>query len=296
MPTGSKTSNVVITIGLMMMACALIAGTTLLAKALGTGWGGPKLSPFQITAGRYFFALLAILIILAIKRPVLTPPNIKVHGMRAFCGWVGVTAMFAASALIPLADAVAITFLNPIFTMLFAIPFLGEKVGPRRWAAAILCFAGALLLIRPGLSTFQPLGLIALLAALVLGFEAMLVKFLSNREGPIQILLFSNLIGSALAAISLGFVWITPSMTQVLGMAAIGILMLGAQALFVLALRRGDVSFVSPLFYGTLIFAAVYDRVLYGVTPSQVSLFGIAVILTGAVLLGVSEHRRAKGL
>ena len=289
-------SGVATTIGIMTFACALIAGTTLLAKALGTGWGGPALSPFQITAGRYFFALLTLIGAFAALRPRLSAPNVKLHGLRAFCGWAGVTAMFAATALIPLADAVAITFLNPIFTMLFAIPFLGEHVGPRRWGAALFCFVGGLLLIRPGMSSFQPLGLIALFAAFILGFEAMLVKFLSQREGMFQILLMSNLFGTGFSAVSLGFVWVSPTLVQWLAMAAIGVLMVSAQALFIAALRRGDVSFVSPLFYATLVFAAFYDFLLFGVIPTGLSLFGIAIILVGAILLGVSEHRRAKGL
>ena len=137
-------TGVVITIAIMTLACALIAGTTLLAKALGTGWGGAALSPFQITAGRYGFALLVICATIAVLRPTMTRPNLPLHGLRSFCGWAGVTAMFAASSLIPLADAVAISFLNPIFTMLFAIPILKELVGPRRWGAALLCFVGGL--------------------------------------------------------------------------------------------------------------------------------------------------------
>lgn len=291
-----QTSSVLGTIALMLAACALIAGTTLLAKALGTGWAGPALSPFQITAGRYVFALLILLGTIAVMRPAMTRPRYPLHAARAFCGWAGVTAMFAASALIPLADAVAISFLNPIFTMLFAIPFLGEKVGPRRWAAAAFCFAGALMLIRPGMSSFQPLGLIALFAAVILGFEAMLVKFLSRSEGNMQILLLSNLIGSGFACLSLGFVWVTPTPVQVAALAGIGALMLGAQVLFVTALRRGDVSFVSPLFYATLIFAALYDLAFFAVLPTALSLTGITVILAGAGLLGWSEHRRARAL
>ena len=118
----------------------------------------------------------------------------------------------------------------------------------------------------------------------------------AQRPLQTQILLMSNFFGTVFAAISVSFVWITPSALQWTAMAGIGAMMLGAQALFLTALRRGDVSFVSPLFYGTMIFAAAYDLALYGVVPTSLSLIGITVILIGAVLLGVSEHRRAKGL
>ena len=286
------THKLAFTVMLMLAASALVAGTSLLAKTLGTDVFGPALNPFQITAGRYVFALIALVIATLIFRPTFTRPALRLHIGRAFAGTLGVTCMFAAATLIPLADATAISMLNPIIAMVLAIPLLGESVGPRRWAAAALSVIGAILLIRPGASSFHPAALIALLAALVLAVEIIIVKLLSRREGTLQILLFSNGIGTVLSCTAAMFVWLWPTPMQWLGLVGIGLLMVGAQSLFLLAIRRGDASFVAPLFYATLVFAAFYDLAIFGVIPSTLSMAGSGIIIVGALLMAWSERRR----
>lgn len=286
------TQKLAFTVMLMLAASALVAGTSLLAKTLGTDVLGPALNPFQITAGRYVFALTALVITTIIIRPKFTRPALHLHIGRAFAGSLGVTCMFAAATLIPLADATAISMLNPIIAMILAIPLLGESVGPRRWAAAALSVIGAILLIRPGASSFHPAALIALLSALVLAFEIIIVKLLSNREGTLQILLFSNGFGTVLSGTAAMFVWIWPTQMQWFGLACIGLLMVSAQSLFLLAIRRGDASFVAPLFYATLVFAALYDFTIFNVIPSSLSIAGAGIIIIGALLLAWSERRR----
>jgi len=289
-----NTHKLAFTVMLMLAASALVAGTSLLAKVLGTEVLGPALNPFQITTGRYVFALLALVLTTAIIRPAFTTPALHLHVGRAVAGSLGVTSMFAAATLIPLADATAISMLNPIIAMVLAIPLLGESVGPRRWAAAALSVVGAILLIRPGASSFQPAALIALFSALVLAFEIIIVKLLSGREGTIQILLFSNGFGTILSGVATLFVWIWPTPMQWLGLGAIGLLMVSAQSLFLFAIRRGDASFVAPLFYATLVFAALYDFAIFDVTPSSLSLAGAGIIILGALLMAWSERRRMK--
>jgi len=82
-------------------------------------------------------------------------PDLRIHIGRTLFGWGGVTCMFAAVAFMPMSDATAISFLNPVFGMLLAIPLLGERVGPWRWLAAAMALIGALILLRPGPDTFQ---------------------------------------------------------------------------------------------------------------------------------------------
>ncbi len=292
-----ETRKIVLTVLVMLAASALVAGTSLLAKALGTEALGAALNPFQITFGRYLFALIVLIIATAILGPRFTKPALWMHFGRASAGSFGVTCMFAASALIPLADATAISMLNPIIAMVLAIPLLKETVGPRRWLAAALSIIGALLLIRPGLSSFQPASLIALLAAVVLAFEIILVKLLSGREGTLQILLFSNGFGTLFAGIIALFVWVVPTPQQWLALVGIGLLMVSAQSLFLFAIRRGDASFVAPLFYATLIFAALYDLIIFSVIPTALSLAGAGIIILGAIVIAWSEKRRLpKGL
>lgn len=244
-------------VALMLCATALLAGTTLIAKALGTDALGPALHPIQVSFGRFLFAWMAIVAVLAARRPRLTRPDLKTHAARTLCGWSGVTLMFAAAAAIPLSDAIAISFVNPVFAMLLAIPLLGEKVGPWRWLAAVIAIAGAMILIRPGTSAMQAGALLALGAALALGLELIFMKRLSGREAPLQILVVNNSMGLAIAACAVFWVWQPPTPAQWAGMVGIGLVMACAQGFFINALARADASFITPFSYLTLVFAAL---------------------------------------
>lgn len=279
---------------LMICATAFIAATTLIAKALGTDTLGPPLHPLQVSFGRFLFAWLIFASALAVIRPRLTRPDVKTHVARTACGWGGVTLMFAAAAAIPLADATAISFLNPVFGMVLAIPLLGEKVGPWRWLAAGIAMLGAVILIRPGTAAMQPGAFLALGAALALGLELIFIKRLSGREGPLQILIVNNSIGLAIAGAAVVWVWQAPTPAQWAALGAIGLVMACAQVFFINAMARADASFITPFSYMTLVFAAFYDAAIFAVTPTLASLAGAATIIAGAALLAWREaiHRR----
>lgn len=282
-------------VGLMICATAFIAATTLTAKALGTDALGPPLHPLQVSFGRFLFAWVAFATILAALRPRLTRPDLKTHVARTFCGWAGVSLMFAAAAAIPLSDATAISFLNPVFGMILAIPLLGERVGPWRWLAAVIAITGAMFLIRPGTSAMQPGAFLALGAALALGLELIFIKRLSGRERPLQILFVNNSIGLVIAGVAVLSVWQAPTPAQWGALAAVGGLMACAQVFFVNAMARADASFITPFSYLTLVFATLYDAALFGVIPTATSLIGAATIIAGAALLAWREaiNRRA---
>ncbi len=277
---------------LTLLAAALLAGTTLLAKAIGTGALGTPLPALQISHGRFLFAFLEIGTMIGVKRPRMTRPDFATHTKRSSLGWAGVTLMFAAAAFIPLSDATAISFLNPVFGMMLAIPLLGERVGPVRWAAAGTALIGAAILMRPGSGIVEFGAILALGAALCLGAELIFIKRLSGREGPWQILLVNNAIGLTIASLAVVWVWQAPNAAQWAALAAIGVLMAAAQTCFVNAMARGDASYVAPFFYTALIFAGIYDGVVFGVWPDTVSLLGAAVIVCGAALLLWREGRR----
>ena len=202
--------------------------------------------------------------------------------------------MFAAVAHIPMADATAIAFLNPVFAMLLAIPLLGERVGPWRWGAAVVALLGALILLRPATGSFQPAALLALGAAVVMGMELIFIKKLSGRERPIQILLVNNAMGLVIASVAVWPVWQTPLPAQWAALAGIGLLMACAQICFVNGMARADASFVAPFSYATLVFATLYDLAAFQVWPDAVSLTGAAIILAGALTLAWREGRARK--
>lgn len=290
----AKQHNPALAASLIGIATAFIAATTLFAKALGTDQFGPAMHPFQIVFGRFLFAFLSFSLAVAILRPALQRPHLGLHLARTVGGWAGLVLMFASVAYIPLADATAISFLNPVFGMIFAIPLLGEKVGKWRWLAAGIALVGALILLRPTPDSFQPAALLALGAAVILGFELNIIKFLTRRENPFSILFVNNAIGVCIASLAVIWVWQAPTLAQWGLMAAIGCAMAVAQTCFVNAMARADASFVAPFSYGTLIFAAAYDIVFYDVIPDAVTILGASIIIAGALLLAWREGRRKR--
>lgn len=275
----------------MVGASALIAVTSLIAKALGQGVGGPALHPFQVSAGRFVSGFLAVALVAAWLRPSLAGTPWRAHAVRSLCGWCGVSCLFAAAAQLPLATATALSFLSPIATMALAIPLLGERVGAVRWLAAAVALTGAMVLLRPGTDAFDVAALIALAAALFMGLEAILIKRLTGYEPPLRILLVNNAFGAVIAGSVAWFVWTEPSAGQWPLLALVGVAMVAAQTCFLFAMRGADASFVIPFFYATLIFAAAYDYAVFADAPDALGLAGAATIVVGGVMLAVLGGR-----
>ncbi len=281
--------------GFMLLASALFAATSLIAKLITSGALGEPLHPMQISHGRFFFAFLVIGMVTVLRRPAFTRPNLGLHAVRTSCGWCGLSLNFAAIAYIPLPDATAIMFLNPVFAMMLAIPLLGERVGRVRWSAAAIAFLGALILLRPAPGSFHPAALFALGAAMVTGLEITVIKILSGREAPLQILFVNNLMGVLIASAALVFVWQTPGNAQWIALAAIGAIMACAQGCFIQSMKRAEASFVAPFSYATLIFVTFYDFGAFNAVPDAITLIGAAIIVGGAALLVYREARASSG-
>lgn len=280
-------------IGFMLGTAGLMALASLIAKALGRGAGGTGLHPLQISSARFLFALIAVSAVALWLRPTFERVPWRRHLARTTLGWIGVTCLFGAAALMPLAEATAISFLNPMIAMVLAIPLLGERVGPWRWSGAVIAFAGGLILIRPGTEAFQPAALIALGAALAFAFEGILVKLLSRTEPAMRILLVNNALGAAISLTAAAFVWTAPTALQWGLMAAVGISVIGAQACFIQAMKRADASYALPFFYTTLVFAALYDLAIFGDLPDGVAVAGMLIVFAGAGLIAWRDRRRA---
>lgn len=273
-----------------LVAAALLAGTSMLAKLLGNDLYGPPLHPLQVSAGRFVFAFSALVVIAPFMKLQFKDAPYRWHLLRSTLGWLGVSCTFAAAAQMPLAEATAISFLSPIATMIFAIPFLGEKVGPVRWSAAAISIVGALILIRPGSDAFQIVALLALTAAVLIGLEMVVIKRLSNSEPAIRILFINNAFGATISLSAATLIWVHPTAQQWGLLITLGLIMVVAQTCFIQAMKSADASFTVPFFYTTLVFAAAYDFSLFGVIPETISLLGAAIIIAGAVFLAFREQ------
>lgn len=280
----------------VMLCCVLLAITTVLARALGPQIAGDAaLHPIQIAWARFFFAACTIVPIATLRGVRLNDTPWLLHLGRIGLGLGGITAMFAAVGLMVLTDATAISFLSPLFSMIFAIIFLRESIGPWRWLAAGIAFTGAMVLIRPGLETFQPAALIALSAACLLGAELIFIKKLSGREWPLKILAINNGVAALLISIAVIFIWKPPTPMQWVMLVALGVIMVSVQTLFLKGIALAEANVAAPIFYTTLIFATVYGWIVFGEVPGIYSLIGAGLIVSGALLLTWRENlARAK--
>ena len=276
---------------LAIAASFFFAGSTFTSKLLGNGYFGDPVHPLQITHSRFAFGLVVALLLLLAMRRRLTDvrANLHLHAMRSTLGWIGVGIMFAGVIHIPASDAVALTFLNPIFAMIFATFLLKERVGRHRWSAAILSFVGTLLLVRPE-GGIHPLALACILAAMIFGMEIVIIKVLSARENVFQILVLNNSIAAVIASMPLFWVFTAPTTAQWFALMAVGGVMVTGQMLFLYAMRAAEASLIAPFIYATLVFVVLLDLIVLGVVPDAISLTGAGIILSCGVYIGFREH------
>lgn len=281
----------------MVGAASLAAVTSLLAKTLGLETvAAAGLHPFQISAARFFFAFSALCIFLAAmpkSRPTMTGANWKVHLIRSICGWLGITAMFAAVTKMPIADATAVSFLSPLVTMGLAVIMLNEHLGIRKIIAAGFAISGAVLILKPGLNTFQYAGFFALAAAGFMGLEGIFIKRLVQAEPAIRVLFINNAIGATVSLVAVILFWTWPTSLQWSLMAILGAVMILSQSMFIQAMKRGEASFVIPAFYSVLAFATLYDFIIFRVVPEWSVVLGAAIIISSAFFL-VSRGSKQK--
>lgn len=277
----------------MIFVSLFIGGTTMIAKVLGTDLLGKPLNPMQISHSRFLFAFILIFLFFLKTKSKIIQPNYKLHFSRSFCGWIGITILFGTSILIPVSDATALIFINPIFTMIFAIPLLGETVKTTKWFAVAITFIGAIVLIRPenNLLEIQFVYILLIFGALALGLESIFIKILTIEEKPKQILLINNGIGLMISSIPIYFIWISPNIKQILALFFVGASMLCAQICFIQAMKRSEAHFVAPFFYFTLIFVCIYDFFIFQILPDKISIIGTTLIIVGGIILYVSQTR-----
>ena len=284
-------NKILVGIFYMLAASALIGGTAMVAKLLGKDLIGNPLTPFQISHSRFLYGFIFLFLFTFFYRIKFQNLNFKLHLARTSFGWMGVTILFGSSSLMPVNDAVAINFSNPVFAMILSVIILKEKYFSYRWIAMIITFGGALILIRPNFSElyFHPVALISIFGAICLGFEAIFIKLLTKYESNAQILLINNFIGLILSSSVVIFFWITPNFLQFLFCILIGILMICAQFCFLKALRSNKLNFVIPFFYSTLIFVLFYDYLFFDELPDFLSLSGSILIIIGGMYLFIKE-------
>ena len=208
--------------GLLLMALAffVFAAADTQAKFL-TG----SFHPVQIVWARQLGLLTGVLVLLILKGPSIL--KTRYPGLQVLRGMLAVfsaTAFIFALRYVPLADAVAVTFVAPFMVTIMGALFLGEKVGLRRWSAVTIGFIGTLIVIRPGLGVVHPAVFLVLAAATAFALRQILSRVLAALDRTATTVTYTALASVLLLSAPLPFFWKAPEagweLALLVGMAA----------------------------------------------------------------------------
>lgn len=214
---------------------------------------------------------------------------------RGVFGTAALYFFFTTLQNIPLASAMTIQYLSPIFTSIIAIFVLGEAVRGMQWIFYAIAFGGVLLIEQfdAGMSPFYLL--IGVVSAACSGMAYNLVRNLRGVEHPLTVVFQFQLVGAIAGLVSLLFEWHTPTVSDILYLLLIGALSLAGQVFLTHALQNEPVAGVAIINYSGLVYALLAGSFLFGESQTAESLLGMLLVVFG-VLLSVVYSKRMRDL
>ena len=221
------------------------------------------------------------------KRPGL-------HFLRCFSGLIALVAIFIALRSLPLATVVSISFAAPIFTTIFSIFLLSEKVGVYRWLAVIVGFIGILVITEPGITSLNIYYIFPIIFCIGLSYVAITIRKLSSTEPVWLISLYFSISITLLSIFSIPLGWIMPSTKDFLILAMIGIFGGVANLWLSQSYKYSEVSLVTPLKYLALVFAIIFGYLIWDEVPTIKSLFGAGLVIFSTLIIFRREIYKKK--
>jgi drug/metabolite transporter (DMT)-like permease len=206
---------------------------------------------------------------------------------------VGVTGFaMAAFRVMPLAETTALLFVTPLIVALLAGPFLGERVGAPRWLAALVGFAGTLLIARPGGALALDGMLYTTIAAVCYSVYQIQTRKMAATERPLTMVFYTALVGTTAMSLALPWIWTGPTPDAQQAIMICSLALYGGTGHFLLthAFRHAPASTLAPFLYGQLIWAALLGSVFYSQLPDALSVAGMAVIVASGVAVALVER------
>jgi len=274
-----------------------IAGMCAFTPIFAAGKMADGLLPVAVLVWLRFLGGAATILSVAAVRKVPVFSRVsglwKLHLLRACCGVGGLgCALFAASVL-PLADATAIGLTKGIIAIVLAGLILKEVITGRHWLAGALCALGAYLVVQAaesggGYGDLALLGVLAALAgAVFMACEALIMRYIAQREDTVTILAYVNVFAALILAgpviwliLSHGLSW-----QSLFLFAWMGPLAIVGQSMNISAYRRAGAATLAPVYYGTVILSALFGFAVWGEVPAPVAVIGAALIIAGGAVL-----------
>jgi drug/metabolite transporter (DMT)-like permease len=227
---------------------------------------------------------------------VLRTTRLKSHVWRGTVGVIGMQLWFYCVVILPLNEATALSFTAPILTTIFAMLFLGEQAGFHRWAAILMGFVGALIIIRPDPDNMNWMLLLVPCATSMWAIASIFVKSLTTTEPPNRIVFYMALVMTVWSAPAALYHWRMPDLEAMIYCFAVAATSTVAHLCLVRAYARADIAFLMPFDFSRLVFTAIFAYFVFGEVSDYVTWAGAAVIVASAAYISYREALHKKRL
>jgi drug/metabolite transporter (DMT)-like permease len=287
--TGHGAESLLLGVILMVTGMAVLNAMDAISKLLTEDYSG-----VQVAWARYTFHLVPLVLLAGPARVgrMLRTANPKAQIIRSACLALSALLIIIAFSLMPLADAIAISFVAPLMMVALSARFLGEQVGPHRWIAVLVGFGGMLVLVWPSGDVFEIGTLLAVGAALFWAIGLMMTRHVRGDD-PWSTLFYTAFIGTILISLATPFFWRAPTAGGWGLMLAMGLIGALAHTLIIHAFRNASASVLAPFNYTLLVWAIFYGWLLFGDLPDLRAIFGASIIIA-AGLYAWHRERTAK--
>ena len=271
----------------MLLAVFCVTIMSVQAKLIGIEYNA-----VQITFARAIVVLILLmpfiyklggLNFLKTKKPFL-------HFFRGLAGLIGNVMFFLAFQRLPVADVTVISQAVPIFSCILAIIFLGETIGWRRWTAITIGFLGVIIAINPSVN-IAVASLYALGGTLMWSITIIFLRLLGSTEHPVKTVFYFMLVSVLITSIFQPFLWKEPSFEVILLFIGIGIAAFLTQLLMTYALQKAPASIVSPFNYTGIVWAIIFDYIIWNAHPMFATIFGGIIITISGIYIFKREAK-----
>ena len=279
----------------LWMVGALLSFSVMAVSIRGLSAGG--LNIFEILAIRSGMALMVLLLLLLLRadlRPYALPRRMGLNLLRNTIHYASQFSWSVALTILPLATVFALEFTMPAWTALLAVWLLGEKMTPSRLGVVVLGLIGVLVILRPGIASFNPAAILVLIAAFGYAITMIATKKLTATEPTFGIIFWMAAIQFPLSLIgSDPTVYLHLEARHILPAIGVGVAGLTSHFCLSNAFRAGDATLVVPLDFMRIPLIAVVGWALYGERLDFFVLFGALIIIAGVLWNLRAESARA---
>ena len=256
----------------------------------------PHIPVFELVFFRSLGSLLITFFYLNKNKTPILGNNKKVLFARGLFGTIGLYLFFITLQNIPLAGAVTIQYLSPVFTALFAVVILRERVKKRQWLFFALAFIGVCLLkgfdVSGQISYY--FALIGVASACFSGLAYNCIRHLRTTESTLVVVFYFPLVATPIMGILSFFNWVKPQGADWAYIIALGLVTQVAQVFMTKGIQSDSAGNIMTYKYIGVVFAFIYGYFIFKETYSFLSVFGIFLLLSGVILNAVFKNQQVK--